>query len=101
MFIMMIGPKSGSNSCIIEIDGILIDCGDAKPTGTGVWQYDTATEKTWVADLTEGEHTLTLYVREDGIGPNQIVLRNQFDSSDLEKGVMLEESEREIVSVTE
>lgn len=60
LFIMMIGPKSGSNSCIIEIDGILIDCGDAKPTGTGVWQYDTATEKTWVADLTEGEHTLTL-----------------------------------------
>ncbi len=97
VFIMMTAPSGGSNTCFIDIDGQILDCGAPTSAETGKWQYDTASEKTWVFDLTAGEHTLTLYVREDGICPNQIVLRKEFNSSDLQKGVMLKESEREVV----
>ena len=108
LYVMMTASDKNSNNLFVAIDDIVYDCGGPSTFDVGKWQYGawkfdeiiTAGKHT-LADLTEGEHTLTLYVREDGIGPNQIVLRNRFDFSDLEKSVMLEESEREIVSVTE
>lgn len=91
VYIMMTSPSSGSNSAFVGIDGNVIDCGAPTTSGTARWQYNS----NWSFELSEGQHTLTLYVREDGIAPNQIVLRNEYDGSDLVQGNMLTESARE------
>lgn len=91
VYIMMTSPSGGSNSAFVGIDGNVIDCGAPTTSGTARWQYNS----NWSFELSEGQHTLTLYVREDGIAPNQIVLRNEYDGSDLVQGNMLTESARE------
>ena len=82
----------------VGIDGTAIDCGAPTSYGTGRWQYNTA----WKFDLTPGEHTVTVYVREDGVTVNQIALKQSYDTWTIAtwQGFMLEESDRELLTIS-
>lgn len=63
-------PDTGSNSVYAGVDGDnLIDC-STQSYEKGLWLGNAQ----WYFDLEAGEHTLTIYAREDGVILNQFVL---------------------------
>ena len=98
VYLMITSPSGGSNTVHVGIDGTAIDCGAPTSYGTGRWQYNTA----WKFDLTPGEHTVTVYVREDGVTVNQIALKQSYDTWTIAtwQGFMLEESDRELLTIS-
>ena len=82
-------PDTGSNSVFAGIDGdALIDC-STQSYERGLWLGN----ERWAFDLAAGEHTLTIYAREDGVVLNQFVLSTNAQER-FTKGVPEEESAR-------
>ncbi|MBQ7364762.1 MAG: hypothetical protein IJW46_04115 [Clostridia bacterium] len=73
-------PNTTSNSVYVSLDsGALVACTDSRDiVGEGRWSGNTL----WYVDVeTPGEHTVTVFVREDGVLLHQIVLSTSEDES--------------------
>lgn len=71
-------PDTGSNSVYANLDdGDLIEC-STQSYEPGLW----VSNSEWCFDITEpGEHTITIFAREDGVVLNQIVLSQNASES--------------------
>lgn len=82
-------PDTGSNSVYAGIDkDNLIECSTLSYE-KGLWLSDSQ----WAFDLEAGEHTLTIYAREDGVILNQFVFSTNANEK-FTKGVPEQESVR-------
>ncbi|MEO0334535.1 MAG: T9SS type A sorting domain-containing protein, partial [Bacteroidota bacterium] len=68
LWVRMIAPNPGDDSCIPAIDG----------SSLGVWHTGTSADWTWkkyeIFNLDTGNRTLSIYMREDGIQLDKIIL---------------------------
>ncbi len=71
LYLLTSYPDDAGNSVYASIDdGDLVEC-ISSSYGAGLWMKS----ESWYFDITEaGDHTITLYAREDGVILNQIVL---------------------------
>ncbi len=77
MFVQLSSLTTVNNSIHCGHDGTPFQCSNPGSFYIGKWIY---TDQ-YTFELTEGEHTISLYVREDGSAPNQIWLRNMGDDT--------------------
>ena len=102
MFVQLSSLTTVNNSIHCGHDGTPFQCSNPGSFYIGKWIY---TDQ-YTFELTEGEHTISLYVREDGSAPNQIWLRNMGDDttstfdyrSGWVDGASKIESDREIIA---
>lgn len=77
MFVQLSSLSTVNNSIHCGHDGTPFQCSNPGSFYIGKWIYTNQ----YTFELTEGEHTISLYVREDGSAPNQIWLRNMGDDT--------------------
>ena len=90
----MSNPDNASDSYFVAVDGVFkYNAANGELIGAKSW-YGVNN----VINLTEGEHLLTIYAREDGLRINQLMLTTDKTNDQPADGVLAEDNSREVVS---